>query len=402
MGTALASRASNRKSGKGRGFMKKRLICLSLVLALLLGALPASAQSAYGGLRAYSGYTTLLGSSENKIYNVSLAASRLNGYVLELGETFSFNDVIGPRTAQWGYKLAENGRGARVRGGGAAQLATTVYQAVRQAGIADFSELHFYGDKFADNYAVDGDSAVLVDYANEQDMAFFNSVGTMTFYTEASEYGLSVTVTVGGNGAPSTPSSALISSAYTIFSSGEDQQFNAMRAASAISGVRLAYGQEFSFNDLVGERSAQTGYRVAVNGRGARVRGGGVAQTASTIYLAIRDLDCVRITEKHTYGQKYNQNYVASSDEAILLDYGDDDLPLPVCGPGRFAQRGSVSNGKSVVLRDLRGLLAPSKAYVPTSSQMACGALRRGPFLRFPWWRLYVGIGALLNFVHTP
>ena len=79
----------------------------------------------------------------------------------------------------------------------------------------------FYGDKFADNYAVDGDSAVLVDYANEQDMAFFNSVGTMTFYTEASEYGLSVTVTVGGNGAPSTPSSALISSAYTIFSSGE-------------------------------------------------------------------------------------------------------------------------------------------------------------------------------------
>lgn len=334
MGTALASRASNRKSGKGRGFMKKRLICLSLVLALLLGALPASAQSAYGGLRAYSGYTTLLGSSENKIYNVSLAASRLNGYVLELGETFSFNDVIGPRTAQWGYKLAENGRGVRVRGGGAAQLATTVYQAVRQAGIADFSELHFYGDKFADNYAVDGDSAVLVDYANEQDMAFFNSVGTMTFYTEASEYGLSVTVTVGGNGAPSTPSSALISSAYTIFSSDEDQQFNAMRAASAISGVRLAYGQEFSFNDLVGERSAQTGYRVAVNGRGARVRGGGVAQTASTIYLAIRDLDCVRITEKHTYGQKYNQNYVASSDEAILLDYGDDDFRFQYVGQG--------------------------------------------------------------------
>lgn len=314
--------------------MKKRLICLSLVLAFLLGALPASAQSAYGGLRAYSGYTTLLGSSENKIYNVSLAASRLNGYVLELGETFSFNDVIGPRTAQWGYKLAENGRGARVRGGGAAQLATTVYQAVRQAGIADFSELHFYGDKFADNYAVDGDSAVLVDYANEQDMAFFNSVGTMTFYTEASEYGLSVTVTVGGNGAPSTPSSALISSAYTIFSSGEDQQFNAMRAASAISGVRLAYGQEFSFNDLVGERSAQTGYRVAVNGRGARVRGGGVAQTASTIYLAIRDLDCVRITEKHTYGQKYNQNYVASSDEAILLDYGNDDFRFQYVGQG--------------------------------------------------------------------
>lgn len=382
--------------------MKKRLICLSLVLALLLGALPASAQSAYGGLRAYSGYTTLLGSSENKIYNVSLAASRLNGYVLELGETFSFNDVIGPRTAQWGYKLAENGRGARVRGGGAAQLATTVYQAVRQAGIADFSELHFYGDKFADNYAVDGDSAVLVDYANEQDMAFFNSVGTMTFYTEASEYGLSVTVTVGGNGAPSTPSSALISSAYTIFSSGEDQQFNAMRAASAISGVRLAYGQEFSFNDLVGERSAQTGYRVAVNGRGgacARWWRGANGQHDLSGHPGFG----LRAHHRKAYLWPKIQ-----SELCRILGRGDSArlwrrrFPLPVCGPGRFAQRGSVSNGKSVVLRDLRGLLAPSKACVPTSSQMACGALRRGPFLRFPWWRLYVGIGALLNFVHTP
>ena len=221
-----------------------------------------------------------------------------------------------------------------MRGGGAAQLATTVYQAVRQAGIADFSELHFYGDKFADNYAVDGDSAVLVDYANEQDMAFFNSVGTMTFYTEASEYGLSVTVTVGGNGAPSTPSSALISSAYTIFSSGEDQQFNAMRAASAISGVRLAYGQEFSFNDLVGERSAQTGLprgREWARGACARWWRGANGQHDLSGHP---DLDCVRITEKHTYGQKYNQNYVASSDEAILLDYGDDDFRFQYVGQG--------------------------------------------------------------------
>ena len=314
--------------------MKRRLLCLSLALLLLFSASAlADGASSYGELRAYTGYTTLLGSSDDKIYNVTLAASRLNGYVLEAGATFSFNNVIGPRTEQWGYKVAENGRGARVRGGGAAQLATTVYQAVIQAGIGYFSELHFYGDKFQDNYAVDGNSAVLVDYANEQDMAFYNSVGTMTFYAEASDYGLSVTVVVGAS-APEAPASTLVSSAYTVFSSGEDQQFNAMRAATAISGTTLSYGQEFSFNDIVGPRNAQTGYRVAVNGRGARVRGGGTAQTASTIYLAIRDLDCVRVTEKHTYGAKYNQSYVASSDDAILLDYGDDDFRFQYVGSG--------------------------------------------------------------------
>lgn len=93
-------------------------------------------------------------------------------------------------------------------------------------------------------------------------------------------------------------------------------------------------GRNFRSTIWWASAARQTGYRVAVNGRGARVRGGGVAQTASTIYLAIRDLDCVRITEKHTYGQKYNQNYVASSDEAILLDYGDDDFRFQYVGQG--------------------------------------------------------------------
>ncbi len=52
-----------------------------------------------------------------------------------------------------------------------------------------------------------------------------------------------------------------------------------------------------------------------------KVVGGGVAQVASAIWLAIKDLDNVTVTEKHTYGSRYNQSYVDDPDDAILTDY---------------------------------------------------------------------------------
>ena len=42
----------------------------------------------------------------------------------------------------------------------------------------------------------------------------------------------------------------------------------------------------------------------------------------------------MRVPEKHTYGAKYNRSYVASSDDAILLDYGDDDFRFQYVGSG--------------------------------------------------------------------
>ena len=77
----------------------------------------------------------------------------------------------------------------------------------------------------------------------------------------------------------------------------------------------------FSFNGVVGPRSERYGYVDAVNGRGARVTGGGVAQVASALWLAVKNLDCVAVVEKSTYGSRYNQSYVSSSNDAILTDY---------------------------------------------------------------------------------
>ena len=94
-------------------------------------------------------------------------------------------------------------------------------------------------------------------------------------------------------------------------------------AAARLDGVTVPYGTEFSFNDTVGPRTKAYGYQSALNGRGVKVTGGGVAQVASVIWLAVKNLDSIAIVEKSTYGSRYNQSYVASSNDAILTDYSD-------------------------------------------------------------------------------
>ena len=54
-----------------------------------------------------SGSTTCAGPS-NRWYNIDLAAKRLNGTILLPGETFSYNDTVGPYTLASGYKGAGN------------------------------------------------------------------------------------------------------------------------------------------------------------------------------------------------------------------------------------------------------------------------------------------------------
>ena len=88
-----------------------------------------------------------------------------------------------------------------------------------------------------------------------------------------------------------------------------------------VDGTVLASGDTFSFNAIVGPRTAEQGYQSAVNGRGVAVTGGGVAQVASAVWLAVKDMADIAIVEKSTYGSRYSQNYVSSSADAILTDY---------------------------------------------------------------------------------
>jgi vancomycin resistance protein YoaR len=50
-------------------------------------------------------YTTEMGeSSANRIWNVQLLGRYLDGAIVKPGETFSYNKVMGPRTAERGFR----------------------------------------------------------------------------------------------------------------------------------------------------------------------------------------------------------------------------------------------------------------------------------------------------------
>ncbi len=71
-------------------------------------------------------------------HNISLSASKLNGVVIESGQTVSFNKVVGSRTEENGYQVStviENGVYTGGVGGGVCQTSTTLYNAVLRAGL---------------------------------------------------------------------------------------------------------------------------------------------------------------------------------------------------------------------------------------------------------------------------
>ena len=70
--------------------------------------------------------------------NLRLAAEAINGYVIEPGATFSFNEVVGDTTAERGYKeapvLYSSGLGSS-DGGGICQVSTALYIAAVKADL---------------------------------------------------------------------------------------------------------------------------------------------------------------------------------------------------------------------------------------------------------------------------
>ncbi len=71
-------------------------------------------------------------------HNIARAAAVIDGEVLHPGETFSFNETVGPTTAERGYEEAlELFKGVFITGvgGGACQVSSTLYNSVLLAGL---------------------------------------------------------------------------------------------------------------------------------------------------------------------------------------------------------------------------------------------------------------------------
>jgi vancomycin resistance protein YoaR len=77
-------------------------------------------------------------SIQSRIYNITLAASRINGTLIAPNEIFSFDKALGDVSAFTGYQQAyiiQNGKTVLGDGGGVCQVSTTFFRALLQAGV---------------------------------------------------------------------------------------------------------------------------------------------------------------------------------------------------------------------------------------------------------------------------
>ncbi|WP_210366512.1 VanW family protein [Bacillus sp. REN3] len=76
--------------------------------------------------------------NKERSHNIDLATEAINNYVLFPGETFSFNEVVGKRTASKGYKPAPvivRGELSEGIGGGICQVSSTLFNAADRSGM---------------------------------------------------------------------------------------------------------------------------------------------------------------------------------------------------------------------------------------------------------------------------
>lgn len=88
--------------------------------------------------RLLSAYRTAYSGTYDRIRNLQLATAALDGTLIGPGKEFSFNHEVGPRTKEKGYRPAPvilNGEYKDGIGGGVSQVATTVFNAVWEAGL---------------------------------------------------------------------------------------------------------------------------------------------------------------------------------------------------------------------------------------------------------------------------
>ncbi len=85
-----------------------------------------------------SSYTTRVGGAPGRHKNVKLTAERINGYILNAGDTMKYGPLVTPFSAANGYSPAPGylrGKTVDMIGGGACQASSTLYAAVLYANL---------------------------------------------------------------------------------------------------------------------------------------------------------------------------------------------------------------------------------------------------------------------------
>ena len=89
--------------------------------------------------------TPLKSGGAGRITNIKLTCGKINELVLKQGESFSFNQIVGPCTSEEGYQKAEIYVNKKIKfalGGGNCQVSTTLYNAALAVPGIEITERH--------------------------------------------------------------------------------------------------------------------------------------------------------------------------------------------------------------------------------------------------------------------
>ncbi|MDE6550297.1 MAG: VanW family protein [Clostridia bacterium] len=108
--------------------------------SLFMPVIAVAEQSATvgGTVRIFTFSTSFATSSEGRAHNVMLAASNFLWREVRAGQELSFNEIVGERSEERGYKIAHvinNGEYVEGIGGGVCQVSSTLYCAWIRAGL---------------------------------------------------------------------------------------------------------------------------------------------------------------------------------------------------------------------------------------------------------------------------
>ena len=164
----------------------------------------ADAQANLAAYKIIGTFTTKTTSNKVRNKNIELACEKLNGTILAPGQEFSFNNVVGERTAAKGYGAAaayNDGEVVQEIGGGICQVSSTLYNAVLRAGLKTTKR---QSHTFSPNYVTPGMDATVSwggpDYrfANVAAIAAYSNSQTYSIGIKAHYADRTVTVSIYG------------------------------------------------------------------------------------------------------------------------------------------------------------------------------------------------------------
>lgn len=130
-----------------------------------------------------------------------------------------------------------------------------------------------------------------------------------------------------------------------FYQSGTNRSYNIALATKALNGITIAPNEQFSFNDVVGERTEANGYKnakVILDGSYTDGVGGGVCQVSTTLYNALLLAGFIPKACQHSLVS----SYVKAGFDAMVA-YGTSDLTFVNNTSHNVYIRGKV-NGKTV------------------------------------------------------